>query len=440
LAEKRKAVNEAYDKVAGVGDNMTQCHDSLEDSWKTAGMPASDLADLNAVMRQLNYQVSELSDTNNAWNDGKLSIWWDIVPKAEATQGTLNIAKDEVGKLSGKPVFIAGAIADAMDAKHYLGSAQGRLEEALKKLDAEPPDAEGAKEILKNKSLGDAEQRLGDATKNLNGTIGDLKAVNDKLKPTRTLLADAKDIVERAINKLYPQDLHIEEAKELLEEVEGYLDEASEVLKKAVEDLSVIQTSVMTSLSSLGTALMTLNTDLDTLSASLKELYDANNALKVLKAKKFYSPDRGWRVPRESDIILLVDYIMNPTENATEYNAKCTFTQMTNPNLSRLLSETWPYYDENGKAGLWPKNKRIGFDAVAQRQKGNTTSCDFWALRKIERVERDVNGQKVVKYDYTYGYFTISTDRKNAVTVSFTPRSGAQSIGMRLCRTVLKEG
>lgn len=259
------------------------------------------------------------------------------------------------------------------------------------------------------------------------------------MEQTQVLLGDAITALELAIAKLEATPPDLEGTKKALEKLEGYLEEAIEVLEKARINLIDIQTSILSLLTPLETAMSDLNTDIAKLITALKELYNANSALKELKAKRYYSPERGWRVPRESDIALLVAYTLG-TPKPEEYNKNSKFNQKSDPGLSKLLSETWPHYDANGKIGLWPNNKRIGFGAVVQRQKGGNSTCDFWILRKIERVERDVNGESVTKYDYTYGFFTIGTTQgSDAVMVSFTPLAGVQQIAMRLCRAVLKD-
>ncbi|MDR0515624.1 MAG: hypothetical protein LBH25_01095 [Fibromonadaceae bacterium] len=184
LAEKRKAVNDAYGKLAADGDSIAQCRDSLEDRWNAAGLPASDLADLNAVMRQLNSQASELSDTREPFEQGRIYIW-EINTIAEAAQGTIKAAQGEALKTgTAVTAFVGKAISDVRITAEYLTQAKVKLFYSLEKLNATPPEETEAR-----KDLNDTKTHLMEAINKLSDIVAKLEGRDGSLLKTKYTIA-----------------------------------------------------------------------------------------------------------------------------------------------------------------------------------------------------------------------------------------------------------
>jgi len=191
---------------------------------------------------------------------------------------------------------------------------------------------------------------------------------------------------------------------------------------------------------SVNTALGTLKTSIANLDSALGFLVDAHLNLNRLSALRYYAPERGWRIPRKSDLALLIKYALGTENTPQQYDTQPEFTNETevtvhvssedDDKLSGLLSEKWPYYTD-GKPKLWPATKRTGFDVVPREFPLNAVQSRFYALRSIER---DKDG----KHTYHFADWRMRTDQNsNKVSlVHITPLSNPSPCALRLVRTV----
>jgi len=190
-----------------------------------------------------------------------------------------------------------------------------------------------------------------------------------------------------------------------------------------------------------------INISLPLLIERLSNLRQRYADLAALKTKRYYAPERGWRIPRNSDITWLQvftrGFIMSDTivekppklMPYTDYTRFQNWAHANNTELAKLLSENWPYVqystaDEKYHTQVWGNPGRLGFDATVHTANYAQRRYDAYTLLKVDEAEsRGV--------ECTFGSFYVQTypNSRSTILVSGTI-VGTKRCALRLVRTV----